>query len=269
MNPTYLGIIVAWLVAAIVSVIDLSVNRDKGLYLRALPLCTLFVILDSAAAIMLFIPLHVASEHLQNSTTAAAVVAGLIGPLLMRTEFPVPFTQGRRMVSAVAMLRWLQLRVASEINDLCAVGETAWILDKVLPALRAVPLSDVEAWVIESINVKYSGTAARTVREKCVKDIRKIVGDAVTEEERKHYLMQVLIDRCGRRSVIGLVRRAKKWVGNNSKNFLMGEPSRPPIDSPAGGINVDGTVIETDADTSGDDTSGDDSRGNDPADGPH
>jgi hypothetical protein len=168
------------------------------------------------------------------------------------------------MVSVVAMLRWLQLRVANEINDLCAVGETAWILDEVLPALRDVPLSEVEVWVIESINVKYSGTAAHTVREECIKDVRKMVEDAVTEEERKHCLIQVLIDRCGRPSVIGLIRRAKKRLKNASKDSLIGEPSRPPIDSTTGVTNVDGTLIETDIDTSSDDSEGKDS-----ADGPH
>jgi hypothetical protein len=262
-NPTYLGIIVAWLVAAIVSLIDLSVNRDKGLYLRALPLCVLFMILDSAAAIMLFIPLHAGAEHLQNSTTATAVVAGLIGPLLMRTKFPVPFTNNKRLVNVVAMLRWLQVRIASEINDLCAVGETAWILDKVLPALRGIPMTEVEAWVIESINVKYSGTAARVLREKCIKDVRKVTGDAISEDERKHCLIQVLIDRCGRPSVIALVRRAKKQLKTTKEDPLTGKPSRTPIDSSTEVTNVDDAAEETDIDASSDGT------GKHPAGGPN
>jgi hypothetical protein len=208
----FLGIIVALAVSVTASIIDLAVKRDKGLYLRALPLCGLFVVFDAAAALILFVPIRAGAELLEHSLTiAAAVVAGLVAPLLMRTKIPVPFTKGKQLVNAVAMLRRLQIRVGAEIEDLCAAGETAWILDKVLPALKDFPLSEVEAWVIQSINVKYTGPEARVLRRKCIEDVQKVADDAIKEEERKHLLVQILIDRCGRRQVIALVRRAKKW----------------------------------------------------------
>lgn len=220
MDSRALGIIIALLVAAIVSVIDLSVHRDKGFYFRALPLCALFAILDAAAAIILFIPLGAGAEHLESSPiTAAAVVAGLTGPLMMRTKIPVPFTKGEKTVNAVAMLRWLQIQVASDIKELCAVGETEWILYKVLPSLAETPSPEVQKWVIESITVKYSGVEARKLREKCIKDVTDAAGDVGTEEDRKHRLIQVLIDHCGRRPVIALIRRAKKQLRTVGKDF--------------------------------------------------
>ena len=248
MNSGFIGILIALIVAAVASAIDLTVHRDKGLYLRAVPLCALFIIFDSSAAIILLIPLRTGAEQLESSpTTAAAVAAGLVGPLLMRTRIPVPFTKGERMVNAVAMLRRLQIRVAAEINDVCAVGETAWLLDKVLPALGAVPLSDVETWVIESINVKYAGVEGRKLRDNCVKDIKRAANDPVGQEERKHILVQILIDRCGRRPVIALVKRTKKRA-KNPKHLRFDESSQTKIEPIAETTNGEDSAAETNTD---------------------
>ena len=174
MQVSYLGIFVAPLVAVIVSVIELSVHRDKGLYRRALPLCSLYVTFDASAALILLVPLRAGAELIKSSpTTAAAVLAGLVAPLLMRTKVPVPFTKERQVVNAVAMLRRLQIRVSDEIDDLCAAGETAWILDKVLPCIHSMPLSEVELWAVESINVWYRTPQVRLSRRKYVEEVRK------------------------------------------------------------------------------------------------
>lgn len=185
MEPTYLGLIVAPLVAAIASVIELTVRRDKGLYRNAVPLCALYVIFDVAAALILFIILRAGAKLLENSpTTAAAVTAGLIAPLLMRTKIPMPFTKDKHAVYAVAMLRRLQIRVSGQIDDLCAAGETAWILDKVLPSINTLPLSDVKAWVIESINVKYSAPEARRHRRLYIQEVEKVADDRCSVPRR-------------------------------------------------------------------------------------
>lgn len=217
MNSAPIGIIIALVVAVIVSAIDLSVHRDKGLYLRALPFCGLFVLFDATATLLLFIALRAGAEQLKGTpTTAAAVVAGLVAPLLMRTKISVPFTKGKQIVNAVAMLRRLQILVREEIGDVCAAGETAWILDKVLPILRPMPVSEVKVWVVQSISVKYSGPEARALRRRCIVDVNRAADDAINDEDLKHLLVQILIDRCGRHQVIGLVRRAKSLQGDTT-----------------------------------------------------
>ena len=214
MQSIYLELVVTALVAAAVSVIDISVRRDKGIYPRALPLCVLYVVFDVSAALILLAPLRAGAKLMDNSpTVAAAVVAGLIAPLLMRTKVPVPFTKGKHVVNGVAMLRYLQVRVSGEIDDVCAAGETAWILDKVLPAITKLTIAEIEVWVIESINVRYKAPEARSIRRKHIEDVRKIASDPGDEEEKKHLLVQVLIDRCGRRQAIALVRRSRKKAG--------------------------------------------------------
>jgi hypothetical protein len=260
----HLGIIVAPAVAAIASGIDLSVGRNKGLYLRAVPLCVLFVMLDATAAIILLIVLRAGAELLNSSpTTAAAVIAGLVGPLLMRTKIPVPFTNGRQVVNAVAMLRKLQIRVAAGIEDQCNAGETAWILDKVLPVLRTFPLSEVEAWVIQSINVKNVGPQARMLRRKYIEEVQRAADDPIKEEERKHLLVQILIDRCGRRQVTALVRRARKWSRRTGTSAPSAVPSQAPNELEEAAADNGLSDIDPDVDNSGDDSAEDDS-GNGP-----
>jgi hypothetical protein len=247
MDSGYAGIIVALVVAVVVSVIDLSVHRSKGLYLRALPLCILFVVFDATAALIFFIVLRAGAERLKdNPTTAAAVVAGLVAPLLMRTKISVPFTKGQQVVNAVAMLRRLQILVSEEISDVCAAGETAWILDKVLPALRAFPLLDVEAWVIQSINVKYAGPEARTLRRKSIDDVRNAADDSLSEEERKHLLVQILIDRCSRHQVKALVRRAKSLTNSASNYPSTAVHSQTPNELEAATIDDREPVVDPD-----------------------
>jgi hypothetical protein len=210
-EPTYLGLIIAPLIAVIVSAIELTVRRDKGLYRSAIPFCMLYAVFDAAAALILFIILRAGAELLEGSpTTAAAVTAGLVAPLLMRTKIPTPFMKDKQTVYAVAMLRQLQIRVNGKIDDLCAAGETAWILDKVLPAIKALPLLEVKAWVIESIHVKYSAPETRRHRRKCIQQIEKAAADLSSEDDRKHLMIQILIDNCGRHQVIALVKRAEE-----------------------------------------------------------
>ena len=257
MEPTYLGIFIAPLVAVIVSIIDLSVHRDKGLYRKALPLCVLYAIFDAAAALILLAPLRAGAELLINSpTTAAAVTAGLVAPLLMRTKVPVPFTRDKQTVNAVAMLRRLQIRVSAEIDDLCAVGETEWILDVVLPNIRVLSLAEVEAWAIQSINVKYKGPDARALRRKCIEDLKKAVADPISEDDRKHLMIQMLIDRCGRHQVTALVKRAKKKakIAGTSTPHLKTSQT---LELESGTAGVEGDPVDPEGDTSPDDDTDD------------
>jgi hypothetical protein len=175
----------------------------------------LYVAYDAAAGLIVYIALRAGAELLKESPTiAAAVVSGLIGPLLMRTKIPAPLgsrkSEGRQFVNAVAMLRRLQLSVSAVIDDRCAAGETAWILDVVLPSIKVLPLHTVEEWVIESITVKYRGLQGRASRARYIGEVRKAGKDPIGIEERKHLIIQILIDTCGRRQVIALVKRGGK-----------------------------------------------------------
>jgi hypothetical protein len=258
-NSGPVGLIVALVVAVIVSAIDLSVHRNKGLYLRALPLCALFVVFDATAALLLFIALRAGAERLEGSpTTAAAVVAGLVAPLLMRTKISVPFTKGKQIVNAVAMLRRLQILVSEEIGDVCAAGETAWILDKVLPTLEPMPVSEVKAWVVQSISVKYSGPEARPLRHKCIIDVNRAADDAINDEDLKHLLVQILIDRCGRHQVTELVRRAKSLQGSASKYQAPAVQSQTPNALEAGPVNEKEPTVDPEAGDSHTDSGGND-----------
>jgi len=206
---------VAAVVAAAASVLDVSVRRDKGIYRNAILPCALFVAYDVAAALIAYTVFRAGAELLkERPTTAAAVVSGLAGPLLMRTKIPVPFQKNRaeelRLVNAVAMLRRLQLSIGAVIDDRCAAGETAWIVDVVLPVIRALPLEDVEQWVIESIGVRYGGVEGREDRKRFVAEVEAANKDSIDAEERGHLMIQILMDTCGRRQVIALVRRAKR-----------------------------------------------------------
>ena len=252
-----MGLIVAPLIAVIVSIIELTVRRDKGLYRRAIPLCILYVVFDAAAALILFVILRAGAKELEGSpTTASAVTAGLVAPLLMRTSIPVPFLKGKQTTYAVATLRRLQIRVKGQIDDLCAAGETAWILDKVLPSVNALPLLDVKAWVIQSINVKYSEPGTRRNRDECIQEVERVVADHdCSEYDRKHLMIQILIDNCGRHQVLALVKRAKEAVESG------GHPSadeKPQTIEPQPRIELAGAPVDPEIDDPFSDDSGND-----------
>ena len=238
----YLGIAVASVVAAVVSVMEISIRRDKGLYLNATLPCIFYVAYDASAAIIVYIAFRAGAELLkENPTIAAAVVSGLVGPLLMRTKVPLPFrrdeTGDKQLVNAVAMLRRLQLSMSAVIDDRCAAGETAWILDRVLPAIKTLPLADVEEWVIESIKVRYGGLQGRSRRSRYIGEVRKVSRDSINIDERKHLMIQILIDTCGRRQVVALVKRAEKQTravaaltSHASKRRILGGSGRRAIE---------------------------------------
>jgi hypothetical protein len=213
----YLGIIVAPAVAAVVSVMEVSVRKDRAIYRSAIIPVIFYAAYDAGASLLLYTAFRgVAELFRENPTIAAAVVSGLVGPLLMRTKVPNPFQKneagGRQFVNAIAMLRRLQLSMSAVIDDRCAAAETDWILDVVLPALRAMPVDEVEDWITESIKVKNRGVPGRRARTRFIGEVRKANNDSISPEDRKHLMVQILIDTCGRRHVVTLVKRAKRYT---------------------------------------------------------
>ena len=257
MEPSYLGLIIAPLIAVIVSIIELTVRKDRGLYRRVILLCTLYVIFDAAAALILYVVLRAGAKLLDsNPTTAAGVTAGLIAPLLMRTSIPLPFLKDKQTVYAVAMLRRLQIRVKGQIDDMCGAEETAWILDTVLPSIEILSLDKVSEWAIQSIKVKYNEPGTRKFRQKYIEEIERAATDQVDENKRKHLIIQILLDRCGRGQVVTLVNRAKKLAADGNavpahREIHKGFGKRPDTE-------LTGVPVDPDDDTShdsGDDTS--------------
>lgn len=213
----YLGIIVAPAVATVVSVMEVSVRKDRAIYRSAIMPVIFYAAYDAGASLLLYTAFRgVAGLFRENPTVAAAVVSGLVGPLLMRTKVPNPFQKneadGRQFVNAIAMLRRLQLTMSAVIDDRCAAAETDWILDVVLPALRAMPVDDVGKWITESITVKNRGLQGRRARARLIAEVNKANDDSISPEDRKHLMVQILIDTCGRRHVVTLVKRAKRYA---------------------------------------------------------
>jgi hypothetical protein len=256
-EPSYLGLIIAPLIAVIVSIIELTVRKDRGLYRRAIWLCALYVIFDAAAALILFVILRAGAKLLDSDpTTAAGVTAGLIAPLLMRTNIPLPFLKDKQAVYAVAMLRRLQIRVKGQIDDMCGAEETAWILDTVLPNIEILSLDKVSEWTIQSIKVKYNEPGTRKFRQKYIAEVERAATDQIDENKRKHLIIQILLDRCGRGQVVTLVKRAKKLSADGNtipahREIHEGFGKRPDVE-------LAGAPVDPDDDTShdsGDDTS--------------
>lgn len=211
MHAVLWGYLIAAIMGAIVSSVDLFLARDKGIYLSVTPLCLLYILFDVATSLILFAPLNAGAKLLQsNPTEAAGVTAGLIATLLMRTKITVSFLKGRPVVNAVAMLRTLQIKVGVEINERCAVAETNWILDKVLPSLAALTLEEVEVWAIQSLRLKFSDPKDRSRLDEWVADIRRAAADDTDPAEAKRLIVQILQDTRSRRLVIGLMSRAKR-----------------------------------------------------------
>lgn len=222
MEPTYLGLIIAPLIAIIVSVIDLSVDKSRRLYRKVTLLCLLYFSFDAAAALILFGLLRAGADLLTGSpTTAAGVTAGLVAPLLMRTKIPRRFSNGGQPVNAVVMLRRLQIGVKGQIDDLCAAAETAWILDVVLPSIETLPLSEIKDWAIQSFNVSLKEPKDRRHRRRCIQKVEQAVLDAASSEnECKHLIIQLLTDNCGRRQVLALVKRAQKKLAMSDGDYV-------------------------------------------------
>jgi hypothetical protein len=211
MHVTVLGYIIASIVSAIVSVIDLSLARDKGLYRAVTLLFLLYVSFDVATSLILCTPIEVGAKLLQSDPVeAAGVVAGLISALLMRTKVTIPFLKSRPDVNAIAILRKLQIKVSVEINERCAVAETDWVLDRVLPSLSVLTLTEVEQWAVQALVVKFNEPDQRAMRDDRIADIHAAGEDAGNEPESKRLIVQILQDTGGRRLVVGLMNRAKR-----------------------------------------------------------
>lgn len=211
MNTTFWGYLIAGIVAAIVSCIDLCTARDKGLYRSVALLCVLYASFDVATSIIVFTPFDFGADRLHSDPVAiAGASAGLIAALLMRTKVTVPFLKGRPSVNSVAMLRKLQLKVGTEIDDRCAASETDWILDKVVPDLKFVPVPDIGKWACQALRVKLNDPKMRTKLDECVARIEEAAADDVDPEDAKQLIVQILRDEGGRRLVIGLVAHATR-----------------------------------------------------------
>lgn len=228
MHATFLGFVVAGIMGAIVSAIDLSLARDKGLYRSVLALCLLYISFDVGTSLIIFGPLDSGAKLLRSDPVAAAgVFAGLIAPLLMRTKVTIPFLKGRPVVNAVAMLRKLQIKVGTEINERCAVAETDWIFDKVLPSLTILTLEETEQWAIQSLLVKFNDPKMRPKRDKWIADIRRAAADDSPIADCKHLIVQILQDAGSRHLVVGLMNRAKRKGRNIERSA--NRRTRPPL----------------------------------------
>lgn len=211
MNFSYWGYIAAPLTAATVSVIELRINRERGLYKSAFLLCVLYVTLDVVAALILFTPMRAGAELLrERPTMAAAIVSGLFAPSVMRTNIRVPFSKGRYFFSAAAMLRRLHFGVDHDIEEVCGASQSGWILDHVLPTVAILTVSELEDWAIEAIRAKLDSESQRSKRDECIESIKQMAADGSSEADLKHLIIQIIMDQCGRRYVVALLRRAKK-----------------------------------------------------------
>jgi hypothetical protein len=75
-----------------------------------------------------------------------------------------------------------------------------------------MPVEEVEEWITESIKVKNRGVPGRQARTRFIAEVKKANNDSISPEDRKHLMVQILIDTCGRRHVVTLVKRAKRYT---------------------------------------------------------
>jgi hypothetical protein len=188
----------------------LSLTRDKLVYRPVLLLYPLYLCLDIAAALMLLPVLEAGSRLIHGSlSTAAAVVAGLTGPLLIRANITFLTKNRLRTINAMGALRALQIRIAQEIDERSAASETDWVLDVVLPSLASTSVETVAKWVLEALPTVLARSKLAITQGRIIKNINAAASiDA--EEDAKHLIVQILLDNGGRRPVQELVRSARK-----------------------------------------------------------
>ncbi|MBF9134773.1 hypothetical protein I0C86_38485 [Plantactinospora sp. S1510] len=191
--------------AAAIALVEILTWRRKPATLRALHWIAFKLAMDGATAATAHAALVAALSGLSwFHGVWPPLVAGLAGSALLRSQLAL-LGSGQEAAyygPANAYVR-LQKRINQAIDDICAVTQTEWVTDKIMPKLRQIPLSRVEEQA-----TTYLRALDRITEEQCEEQlsyIRSVVNDLDTKDDDKYRaVIQRLLDTGGRRFVKSL-----------------------------------------------------------------
>jgi hypothetical protein len=208
-SATVLPWLVAIIVGAIVSFLDLATGRKKSLYKSAWFAITIRLVYDMAASMIALSPLRLISTHpLTWPGVGLAATGGLLGPLLMRTKADFAFKNRQFSFNALGMLRRLQEKADRQIDELCAVEESNWINYKVLPAVAHLTVDEVATWSAQALKSLERPPAEELLLTQAIATIEAERTSSISTEEGMRFIVQVLADYGGHKLINGLMQRA-------------------------------------------------------------
>src|SRR4051812_7674421 len=146
--------LVTLVISAALSLIRLDLGKSSAVYLSAWWPLLLVVIFDIIAGVgVLFGLSAINGSGPQVPAIWPAVTAGLLGSSLIRTNVKLPFGK-RSQLRLVGVLRKLQESAERDLNEQCAIAESEWITNKVMPTLVNVELGDLIDWAKQYLEVQ-------------------------------------------------------------------------------------------------------------------
>jgi hypothetical protein len=92
------------------------------------------------------------------------------------------------------MLRRLQTKSDRQIDDLCAVGESDWIKDRVLPVVMPLGLDEVASWSVQTLEYLERGANEKQSISKAISVVKTEAKSSGSPEESIRVIVQVLSD---------------------------------------------------------------------------
>lgn len=201
-------------IASLFSLLDLVIGRNKALYWAAFIPVLARIVFDASAGLILLVPLSLADRHTPGDPRLwPAITAGVIAPLGMRVNVSFTIKGYHISFNMLGMLRRLQVKADKHIDEVCAVRESNWIDDKVMPWVICLPIEEIVAWSIHTLAALELHDKGAKDRDVAITRIRAAAEDKEsTPDERIHLIVQFLQDNGGHRIVLGLMKRGKGRV---------------------------------------------------------
>lgn len=211
MNTNTLLASLSGLLAASLSFIELSNAKRKPLSVRATFYILLRLALDAGVALCAraLLVSHIINAPAWFTGVWPALVAGLLGPAILRSQFR--FLKQHNITTAYGIadiFGRVQKKFDGEIDDICSVAQATWINRRALPALRQIPLNEITQ---EACDYMRSLGNAKTKKPTAhIQYINSVANDPDTEKDDKYRcIITYLLENDGRRIIKSLVTKGK------------------------------------------------------------
>lgn len=204
-------VILTGLIAGTLSVSEIFIARRKAISKRAIGFVIALFGVDGGSAMVIYPVVTGTFKGLTWFTGAWPVLlCGLCGPVLLRSQLSLLGSgQEEGLYGPAVRFRDFQKRLLKSIDEEGATEQSDWVNTKVLPLIKRINILDLRSRC-ESF-IKALDYISDDHREAMLDHVRRTLDDSrIAEQDRRHAIVQYMLDGGYRRFVKGLVRRAKK-----------------------------------------------------------
>jgi hypothetical protein len=199
-----------FLVSACISTLELIASLRKPLRWQASFFFFVRIGLDGSSGIIILAFLR--SVYVGSSWFTSVVqvlIGGVLGPAFLRSQVALPGADGS--VKELGLQRsFSKIRdtLDAKIDNVSAVCESRWIHCTALPVLNDLPIGYLQERIVYYLHSLER--LDQVEREVSIALVKRLAADCATDEaERRHALLQYLLDSGGRSVVKSLCKEAR------------------------------------------------------------